>query len=1233
MAIITVTSTVDQGPGSLREAIAIAKNGDTIQFSRNLAQKTIALENGQLLLNKSIIIDGQNAPGLTISGNYSSRVFQVEPNTEATLKTFRIAEGKTNGAGGGIRARQGSSLTLVNTQIDNNISELGGGLRLGHMAKATIIDSQFNGNDGTLTSKNAGFSAGAISTDSRAELIVEGTTFMNNQGFNGGAIYAYSTVQFTVEDSVFKNNAAKNKAGGGAIFTDGVNPFGPRDLSAGGTLLIRNSRFEGNQTDGGGGALFLYGYGKDQTIVKDSVFIGNTANSNKNGIARGGAIQSNMGLTIENSTFANNTSAKQGGALWLDSKLPVDITNSTFSSNQVPGDAGGAMFLNTKSTPVSITNSTIAYNSAGRANGALWYAKDHAVTLTNSIVAFNTANRDPRQNQVGFKAFDGGGNIEFSPDRRSMRVVADGLVADPKLAPLQEIDGVLAHPLRSDSPAIDAGIRSGSPATDQRGFKRDNRVDIGAFEQAASPVSGGGDPLPSPEPSPILPLPTSSDTSGDSPMNHNSGNGLALDFNRIAISADGNADPDDIGATPAGLAMLAHAGLQDKLVHYHVNSQVWKSPSGKSQKMLDSAYGSASRMGFDQTAFFDALGEYRADGANNAATQDLAADINASSANDRLLIIGAGPMEVIYQAVKLADPQKRAFVQVLSHSSINDKNTGDGSGHTRSDIEKLGVQFIDIRDQNRGFSTRKDFGPWSWMQQADSNWRWVYDRMRAGGKADISDAGMVYYALTGDEDGNIDKLQAFLGSSPSPPPNPAPTPDPVPGPDPAPAPVPTPEPAPEPIPTPTPNPAPAPTPNPGPTSSNPLLTFALVDANTDVVVQGYEDLGASPEINLKDLDLTNFSLVAQVNPNHPDANSIKSVKFESNLGDRIESITPYGLFGDRNGDYRGQVLNPGSYSVKATAYSEAGGKGETLAAADLDYSVVDAANGPVLSPDPTQAPVPNATPESAPTQTPVSESAPESAPIPIPDLDTSALRYEAEDLDRDGYKIKSGRRVDASGGKYVQLRRQSGSLSGEFDGPAGTYQVKVGYYDEDDGEASVTIDVASDSQQFTLDENLPGNRAAARTHTSRITHQEVELKQGDRFKISSLKHQKELARFDFIEFIPVQFTNKVSAATLPESAADLASSAPTTLSSDSISGYDAIPFVVEDEASVYSVDGSIDLPEKSNLALVKNVNLGQSETTKQSESLSDYGIATLPGGIDIHSAPGDHSGMGSTGMS
>lgn len=51
MAVISVINTKDRGAGSLREAIAKAKDGDTIKFDSRLKGKTITLTGGQLEIN------------------------------------------------------------------------------------------------------------------------------------------------------------------------------------------------------------------------------------------------------------------------------------------------------------------------------------------------------------------------------------------------------------------------------------------------------------------------------------------------------------------------------------------------------------------------------------------------------------------------------------------------------------------------------------------------------------------------------------------------------------------------------------------------------------------------------------------------------------------------------------------------------------------------------------------------------------------------------------------------------------------------------------------------------------------------------------------------------------------------------------------------------------------------------------------------------------------------------
>jgi hypothetical protein len=52
---ITVTNTNDGGPGSLRQALLDANDGDTIDFA---VTGTIGLTSGELLVDNSIIISG-----------------------------------------------------------------------------------------------------------------------------------------------------------------------------------------------------------------------------------------------------------------------------------------------------------------------------------------------------------------------------------------------------------------------------------------------------------------------------------------------------------------------------------------------------------------------------------------------------------------------------------------------------------------------------------------------------------------------------------------------------------------------------------------------------------------------------------------------------------------------------------------------------------------------------------------------------------------------------------------------------------------------------------------------------------------------------------------------------------------------------------------------------------------------------------------------------------------------
>ena len=66
-ATITVTNTLDSGPGSLRQAVLAASPGDTVAFESPTfsVPLTITLTSGHIEITKSLIIDGSTGGTVT----------------------------------------------------------------------------------------------------------------------------------------------------------------------------------------------------------------------------------------------------------------------------------------------------------------------------------------------------------------------------------------------------------------------------------------------------------------------------------------------------------------------------------------------------------------------------------------------------------------------------------------------------------------------------------------------------------------------------------------------------------------------------------------------------------------------------------------------------------------------------------------------------------------------------------------------------------------------------------------------------------------------------------------------------------------------------------------------------------------------------------------------------------------------------------------------------------------
>ncbi|MCV9386667.1 hypothetical protein [Reichenbachiella ulvae] len=227
---------------------------------------------------------------------------------------------------------------------------------------------------------------------------------------------------------------------------------------------------------------------------------------------------------------------------------------------------------------------------------------------------------------------------------------------------------------------------------------------------------------------------------------------------RIAIVADGNSpDPDDLGGTAVSLALLRAAGLEDRLVHYSHScdiipvKRISKSAEKERHEMMAlSCVGTARRWGgFDHIGFIDAKKNL------DIAIADLAKAINASSADDPLWIIESGEPDLIGLALDASSKEKHQFVKVITHHPVND-NTGEF--YEWEEILEFDVEEVRIPDQN--ILLKVDEERWDWAKNHPDHrikWVWLMGKMAEvddvvqfqKGKWDCSDAGMVYYWITG----------------------------------------------------------------------------------------------------------------------------------------------------------------------------------------------------------------------------------------------------------------------------------------------------------------------------------------------------------------------------------------------------------------------------------------------------------------------------------------------------
>jgi hypothetical protein len=260
---LRVTSTLDSGKGSLRDAVAHASNNgrDSIVFDHSVYGRTINLYQ-QLTITTGLTIQGPGAGLVTLSTNYnfgdpwgqSTRVFEVNSARPVFLSGLTISDNGGSSQGGAILNH--STLTVSNCDLSDNAASYGGGIY----------------NAGTMTLSNCTLARDTASHGggiyNAGTMTVSGCTLSFDYDDFRHGIYNVGTLSVGTSTLVWNDILGPYADGGGNTFITG-RPYIGTFTASSGSVTAGNSLTltAGNIADANPGAtitqvlFYVNGYG------------------------------------------------------------------------------------------------------------------------------------------------------------------------------------------------------------------------------------------------------------------------------------------------------------------------------------------------------------------------------------------------------------------------------------------------------------------------------------------------------------------------------------------------------------------------------------------------------------------------------------------------------------------------------------------------------------------------------------------------------------------------------------------------------------------------------------------------------------------------------------------------------------------------------------------------------------------------------------------------------------
>ena len=456
---IVVHSTADDGPGSLRQALRLARDGGTINIR---ARGTITLTSGELIVDKSVTIRGPGAANLAVSGNNTSRVFHIMPGTTVTISGLKIT-GSVPGVPGVLPSSaiysDRATLTVNSCLISDNSA--GGIISTGSIE---LIDS-------VVTENSGGLFNGGLMSITRSEI---------SRNLGAGGISNIGVLSVT--NSVIRENQRDYDTGGGINNTNG-------------TATLTNTVVSDNVVFSGTG-----GISNDTATLtlNNSTVSGNSATYGVGGIENHCQYGGVSAVTLNSSTVSNNSGGEIFNYNQFGGSATFTVSNSTVSgSSRITiytsgvGDGGSGLLVLRNSTVSNNANLPGEFISAIQ-NISL-YGGSATVEISNTIL--NAAVPGVNIGSLDGTIISHGYNISSDGAGSYLNGPGDILNTNPLLGPLQNNGGpTMTHAVLSNSPALNAGDPNFNPQAfdppllyDQRNSRRfprvvNGRIDIGAFE-------------------------------------------------------------------------------------------------------------------------------------------------------------------------------------------------------------------------------------------------------------------------------------------------------------------------------------------------------------------------------------------------------------------------------------------------------------------------------------------------------------------------------------------------------------------------------------------------------------------------------------------------------------------------------------------------------------------------------------------------------------------------------